>query len=70
MTPPPATLMVALFVPTDAPLRLTAAAMVPFPEPDVGLRTSQDELLLAVQLPLEVTVNHWFAGSAPPWRPE
>jgi hypothetical protein len=67
---PPVTVMVALLVPTAALSRLTFAAMVPFPEPEVGLTVSQDVLLLAVQLPFDVTVSDWLDGLVPPWTPE
>jgi hypothetical protein len=57
VVPPPVTVMVALFVPTAALARLMLAAMVPFPEPEVGLKVSQAALSLAVQLPFDVTVT-------------
>jgi hypothetical protein len=57
VVPPALTVIVALFVPTAALLRLTLAVRVPSPEPEVGLKVSHDALLPAVQLPLEVTVT-------------
>ena len=68
-TPPLVTVIVALFVPTTADDRATLAAMDPLPLPDDGLRVSQVLLLLAVQLPFELTVTVWLAGLAPPWLP-
>lgn len=55
VTPPPVTVMVALFVPTAALARFTFAVSVPLPDPEVGLTVSHDALLLAVQLPSDVT---------------
>lgn len=57
VVPPPTTVMAPLFVPTDAVPRLMLAVIVPFPDPDVWLRVSHEVLLLAVQLPLDVTVT-------------
>ncbi len=57
VVPPPLTVMVPLLLPTDALLRLTLAVTVRFPDPDVGLRVSHETLLLAVQLPFDVTVT-------------
>jgi hypothetical protein len=54
---PPVTVIVPVFVPTDALLRLMLAVMGPFPDPDVGLSVSHEVLLLAVQLPFDVTVT-------------
>ena len=64
--PPLVTVIVALFVPTAAEDKATWVAMDPLPLPDNGLRVSQGTLLLAVQLPFEVTVTIWPAGLAPP----
>ncbi|BFU93090.1 MAG: hypothetical protein NTAFB01_42770 [Nitrospira sp.] len=66
VTPPLVTVIVALFVPTTADERATLAAMDPLPLPDAGLRVSQVALLLAVQLPFELTTTVWPAGLAPP----
>jgi hypothetical protein len=44
--------------------------MDPVPLPDEGLRVSQGTLLLAVQLPFDVTVTLWLAGFVPPCTPE
>ena len=68
--PPPVTVMVPVFVPTDALPRLILAVMVLLPVPEVGLRVSQAVLLLAVQLPFDVTVTDWLAGLLPPCTPE
>ena len=68
--PPPVTVMVPVFVPTDALPRLILAVMEPLPVPEVGLRVSQAVLLLAVQLPFDVTVTDWLAGLLPPCTPE
>ncbi|OQW31273.1 MAG: hypothetical protein A4E20_14805 [Nitrospira sp. SG-bin2] len=57
VVPPPITVIVPLLLPTDALLRLTFAVTVRFPDPDVGLRVSHETLLLAVQLPFDVTVT-------------
>jgi hypothetical protein len=57
VVPPLVTVMVAVFVPTEAFPRLTLAEMVPLPEPEVGLSVSQGALSLAVQFPFEVTVT-------------
>ena len=65
-TPPLVTVMVALFVPTTADERATVAVMEPLPLPDEGLSVSQGVLLLAVQLPFEVTATVCPAGFAPP----
>jgi hypothetical protein len=65
-TPPLVTVIVALFEPTAADDRVTLAAMDPLPLPDDGLRVSQAALLLAVQLPFELTVTVWLAGFVPP----
>jgi hypothetical protein len=65
-TPPLVTVIVALFVPTTAEDRATLAAIDPLPLPDDGLRVSQPALLLAVQLPFELTVTVWLAGFVPP----
>lgn len=54
---PLVTAIVPLLVPTDALLRLMLAVIVPFPDPDVELRVSHEALLLAVQLPFDVTVT-------------
>jgi len=54
---PAVTVIVPLLLPTDALLRLTLAVTVRFPDPDVGLRVSHETLLLAVQLPFDVTVT-------------
>jgi len=54
---PPVTVIVPLLLPTDALLRLMLAVIVRFPDPDVGLRVSHETLLLAVQLPFDVTVT-------------
>ena len=65
-TPPLVTVIVAVFGPTTAEDRAMLAAIDPLPLPDAGLRVSQPALLLAVQLPLELTVTVWFAGFVPP----
>ena len=65
-TPPLVTVIVALFVPTTADDRATLAAMDPLPLPDAGLRVSQVALLLAAQLPFELTTTVWLAGFVPP----
>ena len=70
VVPPPVTVMVALLVPRAALRRLMLAVMVPLPEPEVGLTVSHDVLLLAVQLPFDVTVTDWLGGLDPPWTPE
>jgi hypothetical protein len=70
VVPPPVTVIVALFVPTDALPRLMLGVMVPLPEPDVGLRVSHPLLLLAVQLPFDVTVTDWLVRVLPPCTPE
>ena len=70
VVPPPLTVTVAVFVPSDALPRLILAVMVPFPVPDVGLSVSHEVLLLAVQLPFDVTVTDWLAGLVPPCVPE
>jgi hypothetical protein len=57
VVPPPVTVIVPLLLPTDALLRLMLAVTVRFPDPDVGLRVSHEVLLLAVQLPFDVTVT-------------
>ena len=64
--PPLVTVIVALFVPTTAEDRATLAAIDPLPLPDDGLSVSQPALLLAVQLPFELTVTVWLAGFVPP----
>lgn len=69
VTPPLTTVIVALFVPTTAEDKPMLAAMDPLPFPDDGLRVSQVALLLAVQLPFELTVTAWLAGLVPPCRP-
>lgn len=66
VTPPLVTVIVALFVPTMTDDRATLAAMDPLPFPDDGLRVSQLALLLAVQLPFELTATVWLAGLPPP----
>jgi hypothetical protein len=63
---PLVTVRVAVLVPTAALLIFTLAVMVPFPEPDVGLTVNHVLLLLAVQVPSDVTVTDWLAGSLPP----
>lgn len=68
-TPPLITVIVAVFGPTTAEDRATWAAMDPLPVPDDGLRVSQLALLLAVQLPFELTVTVWLAGFVPPCMP-
>lgn len=70
VVPPPVTVILPLFVPTDALPRLMLAVMVPLPEPDVGVRVNHDVLLLAVQLPFDVTATDWLAGLVPPCTPE
>lgn len=70
VTPPLVTVIVAWFWPTAAADRTTLAAMDPLPLPDEGLRVSQGALLLAVQLPFDVTVTLWLAGFVPPCPPE
>ena len=70
VTPPLVTVIVAWFEPTAAADRTTLAAMDPVPLPDEGLRVSQGTLLLAVQLPFDVTVTLWLAGFVPPCTPE
>ena len=65
-TPPLVTVIVALFVPTAADDRAAWAAMDPLPLPDDGLRVSHGVLLLAVQLPFELTATVWLTGFAPP----
>ena len=57
VVPLPVTVIVPLLLPTAALLRLMLAVIVPFPDPDVGLRVSHETLLLAVQLPFDVTVT-------------
>jgi hypothetical protein len=69
-TPPLVTVIVALFVPTTAEDRATLVVMDPLPLPDDGLIVSQVALLLAVQLPFELTATVWLAGFAPPRTPE
>lgn len=66
VSPPLVTVIVALFVPTAADDKATLAATEPLPLPDDGLRVSQVALLLAVQLPFELTVTAWLAGFVPP----
>ena len=66
VTPPLVTVIVALFVPTAAEDKATCVAMDPLPLPDDGLSVSHGTLLLAVQLPFEVTVTAWLPGFAPP----
>lgn len=66
VTPPFVTVIVALLGPTVVADKATLAAMDPSPLPDDGLSVSQDALLLAVQLPLELTVTVWLAGLIPP----
>ena len=56
-TPPLVTVIVAMFGPAAAADRVTPAAMDPLPVPEEGLSVSQVALLLAVQLPLDVTVT-------------
>ena len=70
VTPPLVTVIVAWFVPTAADARVTVAAIDPLPLPADGLRVSQGTLLLAVQLPFELTVTLWPAGFVPPCTPE
>jgi hypothetical protein len=70
VVPPLVTVIVPLLVPTDALPRLMLVVMDPLPEPDVGLRVSHPLLLLAVQLPFDVTVTDWLAGVLPPCIPE
>ena len=70
VTPPLVTVIVALFVPIEADDTLTLATRDPLPLPDDGLRVSQLALLLAVQLPFELTVTGWPTGLAPPCFPE
>ena len=65
-TPPLVTVIVALFVPITAEDRATLAVMDPLPLPDDGLRVSQGALLLAVQVPFELTATVWLAGFVPP----
>jgi hypothetical protein len=55
LVPPPVIVMVAVFVPTTAPARFTLAVSVPFPDPEPGLTVSHDALMLADQLPFDVT---------------
>jgi hypothetical protein len=67
VSPPLVTVIVACwFVPTAADARITLAEIDPLPLPDEGLRVSQGTLLLAVQLPFDVTVTLWLAGFVPP----
>ncbi|MDF0665868.1 MAG: hypothetical protein P0119_07295 [Nitrospira sp.] len=66
VTPAFVTVIIALFVSTAAADMATLATMDPSPLPDDGLSVSQDALLLAVQLPLELTVTVWLAGLPPP----
>ena len=63
---PLVTVMVPVLVPTGAVLRLTLAVRVPFPDPDAGLTVNHALLLLAVQLPSDVTVMDSFAGLLSP----
>lgn len=65
-TPPLVTVIVALFVPATADDRSMLAAMDPLPFPDDGLSVSHVVLLVAVQLPFELTVTVWLAGFVPP----
>ena len=65
-TPPFVTVIVALFGPTVVADKSTLAAMDPLPFPDDGLSVSQGALLLAVQLPFELTITVWLAGLPPP----
>ena len=57
VVPPPVTVIVPVLVPVDALPRLMLAVIVLFPDPDVRLRVSHEVLLLAVQLPFDVTVT-------------
>jgi hypothetical protein len=49
---------------------LAVAATEPFPDPEAGLTVSHEVFVLAVQLPLDVTVTDWAAGFAAPWTAE
>lgn len=69
-TPLLVTVIVALLGPTVVADKATLAAMDPLPLPDDGLKVSQVALLLAVQLPFELTVRVWLAGLTPPCTPE
>jgi hypothetical protein len=66
VTPPLVTVIVVLFVPTATEDRATLVAIDPLPLPDDGLRVSQEALLLAVQVPFELTDTVWLVGFAPP----
>lgn len=70
VTPPPVTVTVALYVPAARLVMLAVAATDPFPDPEEGLTVSHDAFVLAVQLPLDVTVNDWAAGFAAPCTAE
>ena len=66
--------MGVLTVPTDRPAVLTATEIVPAPVPEAGLRLSQLEFSVAVQLnvplpELEIEIV-LFAGLLPPWTAE
>src|SRR5512147_1077316 len=64
--PPPMTVIIAVFAPKLAAETFTLAVSDPLFDPDAGLTVNHGILLLAVQVPLEVTVMDWSAGLAPP----
>jgi hypothetical protein len=67
---PLVTVIVAVLAPTAAALILTLAVRVPFPDPEVGVTVNHALLLLAVQVPSDVTVMDSVAGLLSPWMPE
>ena len=64
--PPPVTVIVAGLLPKLALAVFTMAVIVPLLEPDVGLTVSHVLSLLAVHVPLELTVTDWLGGFAAP----
>lgn len=63
---PLVTVIVAVLAPTAAALILTLAVRVPFPDPEVGVTVNHALLLLAVQVPSDVTVMDSVAGLLSP----
>ena len=60
------TVIVAVFAPKLAAEASTCAVSDPLFDPDGGLTVNHVLLLVAVQVPLEVTVMDWSAGGVPP----
>lgn len=74
VAPEAAIVIGVLTVPTDKPDVLTATDIIPAPVPEAGLRLSQLEFSVAVQLnvplpELEIEIV-LFAGLLPPWTAE